>query len=291
MAEEVIGGYRLLKCMMTGQSSQVWEVVEVSSHRHFAMKLLLPEKAKEAQQRKFLMHEAAVGKELTHPNVIRIVAIGDEKEHCYYVMEFFPAGSLKIRLNLKQYDFIKERCHSILKQAAIALAYITTSGWVHRDIKPDNMLVNSAGELRIIDFALAQRIQADSAFSRMVRRFKSKASVQGTKSYMSPEQIRGMPLDGRADIYSFGASCYELSTHRPPFRGASSQELLQKHILEKPPSPQHFNPDVTDEFGALVLHMLAKKPADRPQTFHDVLKVLNTIRVFKSDPVQKIANP
>src|SRR6266705_1368150 len=178
MAEEVIGGYRLLKCMMTGQSSQVWEVVEVASHRHFAMKLLLPEKAKERDQRKLLMHEAAVGKELSHPNVIRIAAIGDEKEHCYYVMEFFPAGSLKIRLNLKQFDFINERCHSILKQAAIALAYITASGWVHRDIKPDNMLVNSAGELRIIDFALAQRIQSNSAFTRMMRRFRGKLPVQ-----------------------------------------------------------------------------------------------------------------
>src|SRR5258708_30336971 len=219
MAEEIIGGYRLLNCMMTGQSSQVWKVVEIASHRHFAMKLLLPEKAKERDQRKLLMHEAAVGKELSHPNVIRIVAIGDEKEHCYYVMEFFPAGSLKIRLNLKQFAFIKERCLSILKQAAIAMAYITTSGWVHRDIKPDNMLVNSAGELRIIDFALAQRIQTDSVFSRMVRRFKSKANVQGTKSYMSPEQIRGTVVDGRADIYSFGASCYALPTHRPPFRG------------------------------------------------------------------------
>jgi eukaryotic-like serine/threonine-protein kinase len=287
MAEEIIGGFRLLKCMMTGQSSQVWEVVEVTSHRHFAMKLLLPEKAKEREHRKLLMHEAAVGKELTHPNVIRIQAIGDEKEHCYYCMEFFPAGSLKVRLNLKQFDFIKERTHSILKQAAIGLAYITSSGWVHRDVKPDNLLVNSAGELRIIDFALAQRIQADSAFSRMMRRFKGKGQVQGTKSYMSPEQIRGTPLDGRADIYSFGASCYELATHRPPFRGATSQELLQKHILEKPPSPQYFNPDVTNEFADLVLRMLAKKADDRPQTFHDVLKVLNTIRVFKSDTVQK----
>src|SRR5436190_1625013 len=93
MAEEIIGGYKLLKCMMTGQSSQVWEVVEVTSHRHFAMKLLLPEKAKSTEHRKLLMHEAAVGKELSHPNVIRIQSIGNDKEHCYYVMEFFPSGS------------------------------------------------------------------------------------------------------------------------------------------------------------------------------------------------------
>jgi serine/threonine protein kinase len=287
MAEEVIGGYKLLKCMMTGQSSQVWEVVEVSSHRHFAMKLLLPEKAKQRDQRALLMHEASVGKEMSHPNVIRIVNIGNEKEHCYYVMEFFPAGSLKIRLNMRQYDFINERAHSIFKQAAVGLAYITASGWVHRDVKPDNLLVNSAGDLRIIDFALAQRVQADSLMLRIKRKFTGKQPVQGTRSYMSPEQIRGEPLDGRADIYSFGAACFELVTHRQPFRGQTSQELLQKHIIEKAPSPQLFNANVSDEFSDLILRMLAKKREERPQTFHDVLKVLNTVRIYKTDPTKK----
>src|SRR5947209_4363542 len=132
MADEVIGGYRLLKCMMTGQSSQVWEVVEVTSHRHFAMKLLLPEKAKQRDQRKLLMHEADVGRAMSHPNVIRIATVGNEKEYCYYVMEFFPSGSLNTRLRLKQFDFIKQQTHSIFKQAAIGLAYINASGWVHR---------------------------------------------------------------------------------------------------------------------------------------------------------------
>lgn len=281
MAEDIVGGYRLLKCMMTGQSSQVWEVVEVTSHRHFAMKILLPEKSKDSEQRKSLLHEANVGKEMTHPNVIRIVAVGNEKENVYYVMEFFPAGSLKLRMMHKQHEFVKEKSHSIFKQASIALAYMNASGWVHRDVKPDNILVNSAGEVRIIDFALAQRIQKPNFFSKL---FKRKGLVQGTRSYMSPEQIRGEPLDGRADIYSFGATMYEVATGRQVFRGATSQDLLQKHILEKPTSPQMFNPDVTDEFARLVLHMLAKKREDRPETFHDVLKVLNTIRVYKSDP-------
>jgi serine/threonine protein kinase len=287
MAEEIIGGFKLLKCMMTGQSSQVWEVVEVTSHRHFAMKLLLPERAKSREHRKLLMHEASVGKELSHPNVIRIQAIGDEKDHCYYCMEFFPSGSLNTRLKLKQYDFIKERAHSIFKQAAIGLAYMNASGWVHRDVKPDNLLVNSAGELRIIDFALAQRIRTDSLFTRMARKLRGRQPVQGTKSYMSPEQIRGEVLDGRADIYSFGATCFEIVTHRQPFRGATAQELLQKHIIEKPPSAQLFNPDVTDECADLILRMLNKRREDRPQTFHDVLKAINTLRVYKSDPLRK----
>jgi serine/threonine protein kinase len=109
----------------------------------------------------------------------------------------------------------------------------------------------------------------------------------GTRSYMSPEQIRGLPLDSRADIYSFAASAYELTTYRPPFRAISAQELLQKQIVEKPTSPQMHNPELTDEFSALILKMLSKKREDRPETFHDVLKSLNALRVFKNDPVKK----
>src|SRR5947209_3266077 len=116
--EEVIGNYRLINCILTGQHSQVWEVVEKSSHRHFAMKLLLKARGHDAESKRMLYHEAKVGKELTHPNVIRIVHVSDEPKNHYFVMEFFPAGSLKARLINKQYDFIRERAHSIFKQAA-----------------------------------------------------------------------------------------------------------------------------------------------------------------------------
>src|ERR1700678_1951383 len=109
MAEDIIGNYRLVKCLQTGQHSQVWEVVETSSHRHFAMKLLLPERAKDSESLGMLYHEAKVGEELRHVNVIRIVHVSDEKVHHYFVMEFFPAGSLKVRIVNKQYDFIRER--------------------------------------------------------------------------------------------------------------------------------------------------------------------------------------
>jgi eukaryotic-like serine/threonine-protein kinase len=289
VAEEVIGGYRLLNLMMTGQSSQVWEVVEVASPRHFTMKLLLPEKAREAEHRRLLMHEAAVGKKLAHPNVIRIVHVHSDSKNPYFVMEFFPAGSLKFRMNqalriAKQGAFIKEHAMSIFRQAATALAYMNASGWVHRDVKPDNILVNSAGEVRIIDFALAVRIQKPSFFSNLFRR---KGLTSGTRSYMSPEQIRNEPLDGRADIYSFAASMYEVTTNRPPFRAGSNQELLTKHVAEKPASPQVHNPDLTDEFCDLVLMMLAKKRAQRPPDFHQVLMKLRTIKIYKSDPGPK----
>jgi serine/threonine protein kinase len=284
VADEVLGGYRLLKHLATGQTSQVWEAVEVSSHRHFAIKMLLPEKARDAVHRRLLFHEAEVGKALAHPNIIKIVAFSKDPNNPYMVMEFFPAGSLKARLLRKEHDFLREKLQDILKQGATALAFMNAKGWVHRDIKPDNFLVNSAGEVRLIDFALAQRTQKPSMFGKL---FRKKGKVAGTRSYMSPEQIRGEPLDGRADVYSFGATCYELVTGRQPFRGLTSQDLLQKHILEKPVSPQTFNPALTDEFADLVLRMLAKTPKERPQHFHDVLMTLRQIRVFKPQAAPK----
>jgi serine/threonine-protein kinase len=284
VADDDLGNYRLLNLMMTGQTSQVWEAVEKSSHRHFAIKMLLPEKVEDAALRRMLFHEAEVGLKLAHQNIIKIAYVNKDPKNPYFAMEYFPAGSLKLRLVRKQMDFIKERAHSIFKQAATGLAYMNASGYVHRDIKPDNMLVNAAGELRIIDFALAQRIQKPNFFTKLFRR---RGRAQGTRSYMSPEQIRDELLDARADIYSFGATAYELTTGRPPFRGKDNQDLLQKQIVEKPTPPQVHNPDITDEFQALILRMLAKKRDDRPRDFHEVLMKLKTIRIFKSDVAVK----
>jgi serine/threonine protein kinase len=267
--------------MATGQTSQVWECVEVSSHRHFAMKTLLSEKVHSPEHRKTLFHEAEVPKQLNHQNIIKVVGIFRDKDNPCFVMEFFPAGSLMARLrDKKQAQFLREKLDGLLKQAATALAFTNAKGWVHRDVKPDNFLANGAGELRLIDFALATRIQKGGMLGGLFRR---KQKAMGTRSYMSPEQIRGLALDGRADVYSFGATCYELVAGRPPFRGMSSDDLLKKQIAEKPVSPCFHNRDVTEEFGGLVLQMLAKKREERPKDFHQILMALQGIRVFKAD--------
>lgn len=275
MAEEIVGGYKLLRHIVTGQTSQVWEVVEVNSMRHFAMKLLLPERARDAEHRNFLFHEAEVGKTLAHPNIIRIIRVDRSQTTPHFVMEYFPAGSMKARIMRKEHDFLREKGIDILKQAATALAFMNAKGWVHRDVKPDNILVSSGGDVRIIDFAIAQRIPTG-----LSRFFWRRKKTQGTHSYMSPEQIRSQPLDGRADIYSFGATCYEMVTGRPPFRGASFQDLLAKHIIEKPNTPQAYNPDVSKEFADLVLRMLAKKKEERPRDFHEVMMQMRSMRIF-----------
>jgi serine/threonine protein kinase len=282
---DVIGGYRLQNLMMTGQTSQVWEVVETASGRHFAIKFLLPEKLQDPEFRDLLYHEAEVGIQLAHPNIIKIIKLVKDAHNPYFIMEFFPAGNLKLRVMHKKWDFIKEKAHDIFKQTATALAYMNANGWVHRDVKPDNIMVNSAGEVRLIDFALAVRASKKGIFK------KKKSRAAGTRSYMSPEQIRGEWLDGRADIYSFGASCYEVVTGRPPFRAATPTELLNKQIVEKPLSPQYHNSDITDQFAAFVLRMLSKKREERHRDFHEVLMELRTMQVFKSAAAAKSTQP
>jgi eukaryotic-like serine/threonine-protein kinase len=275
---EVIGGYRLRSLLQSGQTSQVFEVVEPTSHRHFAMKLLLPEVASDGEQRRALFNEAEIGVKLTHANVIRIHKVNRAPDTPHFIMEFFPSGSLRLRLQAKDTAFIKEHSRKIFKAVGTGLAYMNAMGYVHCDVKPDNILVNAIGETKIIDFAISKKIPTG-----MAKWFYRKKKPQGTPSFMSPEQIAGDLPDPRSDVYSYGCTLFELTTGRPPFRGSSVNDLLSRHFKEKPAPPSAYNADVTDEFSAFVLKLLTKKKADRPSNFHEVLISLKKIKqIYKS---------
>ena len=277
--ETLIAGYRLINLMMTGQTSQVWEATEPGSGRHFALKLLLPEHEKDSYHRRLLFHEARVGMTMHHPNIIKMLRVSESKTTPHIIMEFFPGGNLKMRIMRKQ-EIVKEKARSIIIQAASGLAHMHDKGWVHRDVKPDNILVNSAGEVRIIDFALAQRIQRSEGWFSWLRR---KRQTAGTRSYMSPEQILSRALDERADVYSFGATVYEILTYRPPFRGATPNDLLNKHLKEKPVAPLVLVPEITEECSNFVLRMLAKDKKERPKSMHEVTQAFRQMRVFRGE--------
>ena len=278
---ELIGGYKLRTMLQTGQTSQVFEVVEPTSNRHFAMKLLLPEAAGDPDQRRNLFNEAEIGVKLAHQNVIRIYKVNRSPESPHFIMEFFPSGSLRLRLQAKDMKFIREHARKIFKEAATGLAYMNAMGYVHRDVKPDNILVNSIGDTKIIDFAISNRIK--SGFLAKV--FRKKEKPQGTPSFMSPEQIRAELLDGRADIYSFACTMFELTTGRKPFTGTTQGDLLSRQIVEKPTPITMHNKDVTDEFSNLILKMMSKKREDRPASFHEVLIALRKIKIYKDEKI------
>ncbi len=168
----------------------------------------------------------------------------------------------------------------VLEQCVESLYYLHSKGFVHCDVKPDNFLVSRHGEVKLIDFTISQKVA--KGLSKLFA-FKKK-TIQGTRSYMSPEQINGLSLDGRSDVYSMGCVMYELVTGRPPFTGVSPNDLLNKHISAQIPSPLVVNDNVTSEYANLVRNMMAKKPEGRPESMWDVLKMVRGIKIFKKPP-------
>jgi serine/threonine-protein kinase len=277
VGREFVGPYRLFHLIRAGALFEIWAVRPVAENTVYAMKWLPPGAHSRAAAAE-LKHEYSVGKTLDHPSVIKTYDYGTGKDGTYMVMEFFKTPNLKQQIN-EGADRLHYRLEAILIAAAKALDYMHDQGWVHRDIKPDNYLVRENNEVRLIDFNLSQRIKKGLA-----KILGGKSKVQGTYSYMSPEQIRGKTLDERADIYSFGCMVYELLTGKLPFTANNSNELLNKHLKAKPPQLSVLNQNIQPEFATLVHRMLAKDPAERPASLKEFMVDLKRGRCFYIKP-------
>jgi serine/threonine protein kinase len=280
VSDDRIGEYRYIRTIHPGATSVVMEVLKEGTQRRYALKQLLASRAEDKDDRKAFMHEARLGMELRHANLIRVYEVVKDPVQPYFVMELFTGYHLKMPIARPSiYPMPRKHLHRIIQQAGSALAYMHDKGWVHRDVKPENILYNKAGEVRVIDYALARRVAVG-----LMKMFEGRPPRQGTKTYMSPEQIRCDSPSPAADIYSFGITCYELACGRPPFRANSSQELLEKHIGEKPLPLVTHNKLVTAEYNDMVLKMIQKKPEHRYASLHEVLSRFRTIRIFQDDP-------
>ncbi len=279
-ADDKIGGYRIVRTIQLGQNSAIFEVSQEGSGKRFALKELLPSRAEDPHERKLFTFEAKLSQELRHPNIIRVHEFVNNKTQPYFVMDLFPGYTLRLVVG-KPLEFAlpKGKSHAVLKQTAEALAHLHEKGWAHRDVKPENILVNRSGEVRLIDFALTKRIP-----SGLGKLLSGKPPREGTYSYLSPDVIRRLPPSPQADIYSFGITCYELATGRQPFRADSPMELLRKHMQEKPIPPTSHNKAVTTEFSDLVMKMLEKDPAKRLQNLREFSSALSRIKMFQDDP-------
>ena len=156
-------------------------------------------------------------------------------------------------------------------------------GWVHRDVKPDNILFNKASELRLIDFSLSTK--AAGAMSKLIGG-KEKV-IQGTRTYISPETILKAPPSPQSDIYSLGITLFEVLTGEPPFRGTSPDDLLKKHLTTAAPPPSMINNNVTPEMDRFVLKMLAKRTKDRYKNTHELLAEFRNIKPYKEDVAER----
>jgi serine/threonine-protein kinase len=219
-------------------------------------------------------------KQLEHPNLVRFVDVRVARKSAYIVMELFRSVNLKalIRSDLHGTHLRLKRTMECVTQA---LAYMHEKKWIHKDVKPDNILVTKAGEVRVIDFSLASR--KSSSVGRMVTRKKSIA-IQGTRTYIAPELVRREKLTHSADIYSLGVVFYEALTGRPPFMGANPNDLLMAHVREHPDVPSSYHPNISPEADALAMRLLSKKPQDRPESMQALFAELRSLRFFKQDP-------
>ncbi|QDT55288.1 Serine/threonine-protein kinase PknB [Caulifigura coniformis] len=277
MANTIIDDYELVNCLATGNISQIWEVKQVSSSQTFAMKLLLPEALADADHKASLKHEASVGKRFDHPNIIRILDLKLSKKHGYFTMEYFRAPNLKSMLR-SDLTGARVRVKKLMECVTQALAHIHEKGWVHRDVKPDNILISKGSEIRVIDFSLAA--PPKGGVGRLLHSRKG-AVISGTKTYLPPELIQREPLGIAADIYSLGVTLYEVLCGRPPFISGNPNELLMMHVRDRPEKPSGWNDNVTPECDALVLSMLAKKPKDRPANMQEIFAAVRNLKFFK----------
>jgi len=273
---QTIGGFQLIRKVAESQSAEIFLAIRLSARGQggeYALKALRPHFARDPVYRGYIRTEYRVSANLDHPNLVRVydVEMNDPRPHL--IMGFIPGRSLQTVLRRQQPDL-----RSVLvwlSQAADGLAYFHELGWVHRDVKPQNMIVSEDGQVRVVDFALAQR-QDTSAVRHLIRRWRERRRP-GTWSYMSPEQIQGGWLTAQADVYSLGATLYECLTGRTPFVARRPQELLDQHVWARVPTVRSVLPDVPSQVDEFTQAMMAKDPLDRPHGMGYVSAMLRAL--------------
>jgi serine/threonine-protein kinase len=255
-----IAGYKLIEKIGAGTMGVVYKAKQVSLDRIVAIKVLSPRHSRKPDYVELFLREARAVAKLNHPNVISGIDVGDEDGIRYFVMELArgqPIGQLLARGGALD----EERVLPIAVQIARALEHAHEAHLVHRDIKPDNILVTKNGTAKLCDYGLAKtRPEAGRPL--------------GTPNYISPEQARGEPtVDIRSDLYSFGATLYHMLVGHPPFDG-NAKVVMVKHLSEEPKGLRSIDPDISPEMDAIVAKLMRKKPEERYQTPRQLLKAL-----------------
>jgi TolB-like protein/tetratricopeptide (TPR) repeat protein/tRNA A-37 threonylcarbamoyl transferase component Bud32 len=267
------GAYTVQRELTRGGMSRVFVATETALDRTVVIKVISPELAAGVSASRFA-REIRLAASLQQANIVPLLSSGEAAGLPYYTMPFVDGLSLRDRLNKSGALGIPEAI-SVLRDVARALAYAHERGVVHRDIKPDNVLL-SGGAAVVTDFGIAKAISVARTESRDTTITQAGSGV-GTPAYMSPEQAAGDPgLDHRADVYAFGCLAYELLTGETPFHGRPLHQLLTAHFAETAPSVTLKRADTPPGLAALVARCLEKNPADRPQSGATLLERIET---------------
>jgi serine/threonine-protein kinase len=269
--------YQLEHELGGGGMSHVFVADEKALGRKVVVKVLLPDLAAGVNVDRF-RREIQLAAQLQHPHIVPLLAAGEADGLPFFIMPFVTGESLRARVQREGELPIAETIR-ILRDVVSALAYAHARGVVHRDVKPDNVLI-SGGVAVVTDFGVAKAVSASSEGKSPsgAAHFTSLGVALGTPAYMAPEQATASPhTDHRADIYALGVMTYEMLTGLPPFTGSSAQVVLAAQVVEEPVPVERRRPAVPPMLAALVRDCLAKRPADRPQSATDVLHALDAI--------------
>lgn len=268
IGRSINGRYKILELIGGGGMSNVYLAHDMILDRDIAIKILRYDFSNEEELRRRFQREALSTTSLAHPHIVNIFDVGEEGSLHYLVMEYVPGKTLKEYI-IDNSPVAPEQAVKIMKQLASALAHAHQNQIVHRDIKPQNILMDAEGNVKISDFGIAMALSATS--------YTQTNSVLGTVHYLSPEQARGGTANKKSDIYSLGIVMFELLTGKLPFSGESAVSIALKHLQTETPSLREIVPSMPQSLENVVLKATAKNPQHRYQSANEMEEDLSTV--------------
>ena len=268
-----VGKYRIIHKIGKGGMGEIYLAKHKTLGTYRALKIL-PKRLQEDNSQFFerFLREARLASEIRHPNVVNVMDVENDDENgiSYIVMEYIDGGSLR-RILKSTKHLTEEQTVVIVRATATALAAAQAKNIVHRDIKPDNIMFTKSGDVKLADLGIAKNDDDDVSIT------KSNVMI-GTPAYLSPEQVQDAKnVDTRADIYSLGATYYEMLTGHPPYTGKTTYDILRKLFSDPVPDPREINPEISSASAGTVMKMLAKEPSERFQTPNELLDAMDEI--------------
>lgn len=278
--------YNIIEKVGTGGMAYVYKAEDKILKRLVAIKVLKEQFIEDQEFSKKFEIEAQSAARLSHPNIVNVYDVGtdriDDRIIHYIVMEYINGRTLK--------DLIREKgklstteAVSYSKQIASALDLAHRNGIIHRDIKPQNIMINDEGMVKVTDFGIA-RISSSATITYT-------SSILGTVHYISPEQAKGSFIDYKSDIYSLGIVMYEMLTGRVPFDAENSVGIALAHIHEKVEAPRILNPSISPRLNSIVLKALEKNPENRFSSCRELIRALNSRDIFSDISNRAVYNP
>src|SRR6202140_5138323 len=258
-----LGNYEVLEKLGEGGMGEVWRARDERLNRTVAVKILPPDLANDPQRRGRFEQEARALGALNHPNIVAVYDVGQENGRSYIVSELVDGESLRTSIDRGPLPVRKIIDYAV--QMAEALAAAHELGIVHRDLKPENVMVTRGGRVKVLDFGLAKQnvaVTSDKT-ATMAMALSQPGMVMGTAGYMSPEQVRGEPVDARSDIFSFGCVLYEMIAGKRAFEAPSSVEAMNAILNQYPPE---LDASPSPSLSSIVRRCLEKRPEQRFQS-------------------------